>query len=259
MTSLDAKQELGVNRFEAVTGLGVKGNIDDKTYYLGSSRYMEELGVLNDTSAKLISDWQDKGYTVLSLSDENKILTVFGVQDGVKETSKKAIDLLKSRGIRTVMLTGDNEKVANKIATDVGIDEVHSGVTPDKKKEIIEKLQKEGLFVAMVGDGINDSPAIAQSDVGIAMGTGTDVAMETGDLVLVKGDLMKAVESIELSRATLRNIKQNLFWAFIYNSIGIPLAALGFLSPALSAVAMSFSSVSVVLNALRLKRFKLRV
>ncbi|MBU0727654.1 heavy metal translocating P-type ATPase [Patescibacteria group bacterium] len=249
-------EELKVINFRALTGLGVKGEIDGKIYHLGSSKYMEELGVVNDASAKLISDWQGKGYTVLSLSDDNKIIAVFGVQDGVKETSRKAIDLLKKRGIRTVMLTGDNEKVANKIATDVGIDEVHSGVTPDKKKEIIKQLQKEGMFVAMVGDGINDSPALAQSDVGIAMGTGTDVAMETGDLVLVKGDLMKAVEAIELSRATLRNIKQNLFWAFIYNSIGIPLAALGFLSPALSAVAMSFSSVSVVLNALRLKRFK---
>ena len=242
--------------FKAITGMGVRGKADGKEYFLGSGRYMEELGVVDDKSAEVISEWQEKGYTVLSLADEKKILGVFGVQDGVKETSRTAIERLKKQGIRTVMLTGDNAKVAEKIAKDVGIDEVHSGVTPDRKKDIIEALQKEGLFVAMVGDGINDSPALAQSDVGIAMGTGTDVAMETGDLVLVKGDLMKAVTAIELSRATLRNIKQNLFWAFIYNSIGIPLAALGFLSPALSAIAMSFSSVSVVLNALRLKRFK---
>ncbi|MCK5611525.1 HAD-IC family P-type ATPase, partial [Candidatus Pacearchaeota archaeon] len=144
------------------------------------------------------------------------------------------------------------------IAKEVGIDEVHSGVTPDKKSAIIAQLQKDGHFVAMAGDGINDSPALAKADVGIAMGTGTDVAIETGDLVLVKGDLQKATEAIELSRATLRNIKQNLFWAFFYNSIGIPLAALGFLSPAVSAGAMAFSSVSVVLNALRLKRFKVK-
>jgi Cu+-exporting ATPase len=156
------------------------------------------------------------------------------------------------------MLTGDNEKVANAIAKEVGIDEVYSGITPDKKTEIIAKLQKEGYFVAMCGDGINDSPALAKADVGIAMGTGTDIAIETGDLVLVKGDLKKAVEAIELSRATLRNIKQNLFWAFIYNTIGIPLAAFGFLSPAFSAGAMAFSSVSVVMNALRLKRFTVR-
>ncbi|MBU1683524.1 HAD-IC family P-type ATPase, partial [Patescibacteria group bacterium] len=241
---------------KALTGLGVKGDIDNKTYYLGSSRYMEELKVLSTDTNKQISDWQEKGYTVLSLSDDKKVLAFFGVQDGIKETSKEAIELLKKRHIKTVMLTGDNEKVANTIAKEVGIDEVHSGITPDKKTEIIADLQKQGYFVAMVGDGINDSPAIAQSDVGIAMGTGTDVAVETGDLVLVKGDLMKAVEAIELSSATLRNIKQNLFWAFIYNSIGIPLAALGFLSPAFSAGAMAFSSISVVLNALRLKRFK---
>ena len=154
------------------------------------------------------------------------------------------------------MLTGDNERVAAHIAGKVGIDEVHAGMTPDKKKAIIEKLQKEGLFVAMVGDGINDSPALAQANVGIAMGTGTDVAVETGDIVLVKGDLMKAVEAIELSRATLRNIKQNLFWAFGYNSVGIPIAAFGLLNPAFSAGAMAFSSISVVLNALRLKTFK---
>jgi P-type Cu+ transporter len=146
--------------------------------------------------------------------------------------------------------------VAKKIAKDVGIDEVHSGLTPDNKKEIIKNLQKEGFFVAMIGDGINDSPALAQSDIGIAIGTGSDVAMESGDIVLVKGDLMKAATAIDLSRATLRNIKQNLFWAFIYNLVGIPLAAMGFLSPAISAAAMSFSSVSVVLNALRLRGFK---
>jgi Cu+-exporting ATPase len=159
-------------------------------------------------------------------------------------------------GIKTIMLTGDNEKVAAHIGKSVGIDEVHSGIRPEEKKEIVKKLQSEGYFVAMAGDGINDSPALAQADVGIAMGTGTDVAIETGDLVLVKGDLEKAVEAIELSRATLRNIKQNLFWAFIYNSVGIPLAAFGLLNPMFSAAAMSFSSVSVVLNALRLKRFK---
>ena len=156
------------------------------------------------------------------------------------------------------MITGDNKKVAAAIAKKVGIDKVYSSVTPDKKSQIIASLQKKGYFVAMVGDGINDSPALAKSNVGIAMGTGTDVAIETGDLVLVKGDLKKTVEAIELSSATLRNIKQNLFWAFIYNTAGIPLAAFGFLSPAFSAGAMAFSSVSVVLNALRLKRFKIR-
>ncbi len=253
------QSKLDIGKFKAVTGKGVEGKIEGQLYHLGSSRYMQDLGVLSDESQNIISTWQDKGYTVLILSDEQKILGLFGVQDGIKKTSKEAIGHLKKRGIRTVMLTGDNEKVAQQIAKEVGIDEVHAGVTPDKKKEIIEELQKSGLFVAMVGDGINDSPALAQADIGIAMGTGTDVAMETGDIVLVKGDLMKAVEAIELSKSTLKNIKQNLFWAFAYNGIGIPVAALGFLNPAFSAVAMAFSSISVVLNALRLKRFKVQL
>lgn len=254
-TNIKTKPE-EVEKFEAITGLGVKGIVDKNLYHLGSSRYMEELKILTDSPKKQIDDWQEKGYTVLVLANEKEIIALFGVQDGVKETSAQAIHLLKKENICTVMITGDNEKVAQKIANDVGIDEVHSGVAPDQKKGIIENLQKEGQFVAMVGDGINDSPALAQADVGIAMGTGTDIAMETGDLILVKGDLMKAVEAIKLSRATLRNIKQNLFWAFAYNSFGIPLAAIGFLTPAFSAAAMAFSSISVVLNALRLKRFK---
>ena len=219
---------------------------------------MKQVKVPDKESLGEIERMQEKGYTVLCLADEKKVLALFGVQDGVKESSKGAIELLKKRGIKTVMITGDNEKVAEAIAKQVGIDEVHSSVAPDEKSKIISDLQKAGYFVAMAGDGINDSPALAKADVGIAMGTGTDVAIETGDIVIVKGDLQKAVEAIELSRATLRNIKQNLFWAFIYNTVGIPLAAFGFLNPAFSAAAMAFSSVSVVLNALRLKRFRIK-
>ena len=251
-------RESDVKDFKAITGLGVKGEIHGKTYHFGSSKYMEQLKTFNKDSEKEINKMQDKGYTTLCLADEKHILAIFGVQDGIKKSSKNAIDLLHKRDIKTIMITGDNEKVAQTIAKKVGIDEIHSNITPDKKSEIITNLKKQGHFVAMAGDGINDSPAIAKADVGIAMGTGTDVAIETGDLVLVKGDLQKAVEAIELSRATLRNIKQNLFWAFIYNSIGIPLAALGLLSPIVSAGAMAFSSISVVLNALRLKRFKVK-
>ena len=249
--------KLQILNFKSLTGLGVVAEIDNKKYHLGSSKYMGDLKVLSDDSRSEIDAMQEKGYTVLCLSNNKKVLALFGVQDGIKETSKEAIKLLKKQNIHTVMITGDNEKVARHIADEVGIDEVHAGVAPDKKSKIIADLQKQGYFVAMAGDGINDSPALAKADVGIAMGTGTDVAIETGDLVLVKGDLKKAVEAIELSRATLLNIKQNLFWAFVYNSIGIPLAALGFLNPAISAGAMAFSSVSVVLNALRLKRFKI--
>ena len=247
---------LVVNNFTALLGAGVNGQIGNKSYFLGNSNYMKQREVLDHDSEQEINKMYEKGYTVLCLADETTILGIYGVQDEIKESSRNAIKLLHKRKIKTIMITGDNEKVANAIAKEVGIDEVHSGITPDKKANIIADLQKQGYFVAMAGDGINDSPAIAKADVGIAMGTGTDIAIETGDLVLIQGDLQKAVAAIELSRATLRNIKQNLFWAFIYNSIGIPLAAFGFLSPAFSAGAMAFSSVSVVLNALRLKRFK---
>ncbi len=252
-------ERLQVTDFAAVTGKGVRGTIDGKNYVLGGSRYLDELQLLDARAKEQITAWQENGYTVLILADDAKALGIFGVQDGVKESSEAAIELLKRRGIRTVMLTGDNQKVADHIAAAVRIDEVHAEMTPDRKRQVIADLQKEKHFVAMVGDGINDSPALAQANVGIAMGTGTDIAMEAGDIVLVKGDLMKAVEAIELSRATLRNIKQNLFWAFFYNSVGIPVAAFGLLNPAFSAAAMAFSSVSVVLNALRLKLFKARV
>lgn len=249
-------RESEVKNFNAKTGLGVEGVIDTHKYRLGSGKYMVQQNLTDNESQKEINALQEKGYTVLCLADEKRVIALYGVRDEIKESSKQAIEQLHKLKIKTVMITGDNEKVANAIAKEVGIDEVHSGITPDKKSEIIADLQKQGHFVAMAGDGINDSPAIAKSDIGFSMGTGTDVAIETGDIVLVKGDLQKSVTAIELSRATLRNIKENLFWAFIYNTIGIPLSALGFLNPAFSAGAMAFSSVSVVLNALRLKKFK---
>ena len=204
-----------------------------------------------------IEEYGSKGFTIIGFSRNQKLLGFFAVQDGLKESSAEAIKHLKHRGIKTVMLTGDNSFVAREIARQVGIDEVQAEVMPADKVAIIKRLQEEGNFVAMVGDGINDSPALAAANVGIAMGTGTDVAMEAGDVVLVKGDLSKAAEAISLSEATLRNIKQNLFWAFIYNTVGVPVAALGFLNPEFSAAAMALSSVSVVLNALRLRRVRL--
>jgi Cu+-exporting ATPase len=237
-----------VKNFKAITGKGVTGNIDGTQYHLGSISYTKSL--------KEFDDLNEKGQTVLVLTNGEKVIGYFGVQDSVKETSKEAIDILHNKGIKTVMMTGDNEKVARAIAEKVGIDEVLAKASPQDKVKKIHALQKQNEFVTMVGDGINDAPALATADVGIAIGTGTDVAIESGDIVLVKGDLLKAAEAIELSKATMRNIKQNLFWAFVYNSIGIPIAALGLLNPIFSSAAMAFSSISVVLNALRLKRFK---
>jgi P-type Cu+ transporter len=245
-----------VKNFKAVTGKGVEGQIDGATYHMGSTSYMESLGIDLGSVGEQADALHEKGQTVLFFSNDKEILGYFGVQDGLKETSKKAIQLLHERGITTIMMTGDNHKVAKSIAKQVGIDEVLAEVSPEDKVQKVKDLQEGGKVVAMVGDGINDSPALAQADVGIAMGTGTDIAIEAGDVVLVKGDLLKAVEAMQLSEATLRNIKQNLFWAFIYNSVGIPVAAFGLLNPIFSAGAMAFSSISVVLNALRLRWFK---
>ncbi|PIQ77558.1 heavy metal translocating P-type ATPase [Candidatus Peregrinibacteria bacterium CG11_big_fil_rev_8_21_14_0_20_46_8] len=242
--------------FRALTGKGVQATVSGKEYLLGSVRAIKEEGVEISQYEKKIISLQEAGNTVLVLAEGKTARAYFAVQDAIKDSSKEAIKLLKERNIKAVMVTGDNQRVADAIAHRVGISTVHAEVRPDEKVNVIAELQKAGEIVAMVGDGINDSPALAKADVGIAMGTGTDIAMESGDIVLVKGDLLKAVEAMRLSEATLRNIKQNLFWAFIYNTVGIPIAALGFLSPMVSAGAMAFSSISVVLNALRLKRFR---
>lgn len=254
----NAFEPINLSDVKAVTGKGIEGNNENTTYRVGSIKFLleSEVVVTEDDKSK-IEDYTQKGHTIIGFAKDSVFLGFFAVQDGLKESSVEAITILKNRDIKTVMLTGDNEAVAKEIASQVGIDEVRAEVMPEDKVSVIKELQDKGEFVAMVGDGINDSPALAQANVGIAMGTGTDVAVETGDVVLVKGDLMKAAEAIGLSEATLKNIKQNLFWAFIYNTVGIPIAALGFLSPAFSAAAMAFSSISVVLNALRLKKVKI--
>ncbi len=253
------KQEVkaaDLKNIKAITGKGIEGEESGKVYRLGNIKYLEEVGVdLRDE--KKIDEFAAKGYTIIGFVGDEKFLGFFAVQDGLKDTSAEAVEKLSKRGIKTMMLTGDNELVAKEIAGQVGISEFRAGILPEDKVKVIKELQKNGEFVAMVGDGINDSPSIAASNVGIAMGTGTDIAIETGDVVIVKGDLLKAAEAISLSEKTLKNIKQNLFWAFIYNTVGIPIAAFGFLNPAISAAAMAMSSVSVVLNALRLKRVKL--
>ncbi|MDK2990859.1 MAG: P-type Cu+ transporter [Clostridiales bacterium] len=258
---LEKAKELGMDlpdaeRFEAVPGHGVEAVIEGKTYYVGNRKLMREKNIdIQNAEDELIS-LEEEGKTAMLVATDQKLLGILAVADTVKEHSKEAIEELQKMGIDVYMITGDNERTAKAIARQVGISNVMAEVLPEHKAEQVLKLKKQGKFVAMVGDGINDAPALAAADVGIAIGTGTDVAMEAADITLMRGDLRGIPVTIKLSRATMRNIKQNLFWAFIYNTIGIPFAAFGLLSPIIAGAAMAFSSVSVVTNALRLRRFK---
>jgi len=187
---------------------------------------------------------------------DQRVIGLLAVADTIRDTAKSAINALKKRGLQVIMLTGDNQLTANAIALELGIDKVIAEVLPEHKADKIRELRQQGQVVAMVGDGINDAPALAEADVGIAMGSGTDVAIETADIALMRADLNTVATAIQLSHLTVRNIRQNLFWAFGYNSLGIPIAAAGLLAPWLAGAAMAFSSISVVLNALRLQRVK---
>jgi Cu+-exporting ATPase len=242
---------LNVLNVEAVPGKGIKGELDDKTVLVGSKKFIEEQikGTFADGSKPTVGT---KVYVAL----DGKYLGAITVKDEIKASSVKGINILKDKGLKLYMLTGDNKEVANEIAKKANIDNVIAEVLPDQKADKIKELQNNGEIVAMVGDGINDAPALAVADIGIAIGTGTDIAIEAADITLVKGDILGVAKSIELSKAVIRNIKQNLFWALIYNIIGIPIAASGFLNPIVAGAAMAFSSVSVVSNALRLKRWK---
>lgn len=255
----------GVEGFEAVFGKGIVGTVDGTKYYAGNRALLEEYNIpLDDTVLKIAGDYASHGKTPLIFADGSKVIGVIAVADVVKESSIEAVSEFKKQGIHVVMLTGDNEVTANAIRKETGIDEVIANVLPAQKEEKISSLKASGHKVAMVGDGVNDAPALASADVGIAIGAGTDIAIESADIVLMRNSLMDAVGAVKLSRAVIRNIKQNLFWAFFYNIIGIPVAAgilyLPFsikLSPMLGAAAMSLSSVCVVSNALRLKKLKL--
>jgi Cu+-exporting ATPase len=247
--------------FEALPGRGVKGAVDGRTVALGNRKLFDELAVDAGPLAERAEQLRQDGQTVMFVSVDGKAAGLLGVADPIKDTTPDAIRRLHQEGIRIAMLTGDSRTTAQAVAAKLGIDEVFAEVLPDQKADIVKRLQAEGRVVAMAGDGINDAPALAQAEVGIAMGTGTDVAMESAGVTLVKGDLRGIVRARRLSRATMGNIRQNLFFAFIYNSIGVPIAAgvlyplFGLLlSPIIAAAAMSFSSVSVVTNALRLRR-----
>ena len=259
-------QLLAVKDFNATTGKGVSGEINGQAVLIGNQLFMEEAGF-----EKNLGDWQEvterhrqNGETVMYVAVEGTIAGLLGVADPIKKTTLQAVQDLIADGLKVVMLTGDNETTAQAVARQLGITDVKADILPDGKKAVVEELQLSGARVAMAGDGINDAPALAQSDVGIAMGTGTDVAIESAGATLVKGDLTGIVRARRLSRLTMRNIRQNLFWAFAYNSLGIPVAAgilypfFGILlSPIIAAGAMSFSSVSVIANSLRLHRLEL--
>ncbi|NPV92812.1 MAG: copper-translocating P-type ATPase [Firmicutes bacterium] len=246
------------DEFEAVPGKGVVSRIDAKPIMIGNLRFLQERGVDAAPLQSALERLEGAGKTVVLMSVEGSIAAAIAVADTVKEHSAEAIRELKEIGIAVWMITGDNRRTAQAIAQEVGIDNVLAEVLPEDKAREVQRLKDEGRVVAMVGDGINDAPALATADVGIAMGTGTDVAMEAADITLMRGDLRTIATAVKLSKATMKNIKQNLFWAFVYNVVGIPVAAAGLLSPVLAGGAMAMSSVSVVSNALRLKSVKLR-
>jgi Cu+-exporting ATPase len=246
--------------FESHTGKGVSGQIDGQRVLLGNRRLLESYGVSAGDLDRRAEDLRAEGKTAMFVAIEEEVAGIVSVSDPVKETSAEAIEKLHQEGIRIVMLTGDNQATAKAVAKKLGIDDFVAEVMPEDKANAVKRYQEQGKIVAMAGDGINDAPALAQAQVGIAMGTGTDVAMESARVTLVKGDLRGIVRAARLSKATMRNIKQNLFFAFVYNALGVPIAAgvlypvFGLLlSPMIAAAAMSFSSVSVVGNALRLK------
>ncbi|MCD3349500.1 copper-translocating P-type ATPase [Clostridium botulinum D/C] len=254
---------IDVKSFKSITGKGIEVVIDNKNILVGNKRLMNERKILIDKLEKKAESFASEGKTPMYISVDGNISGIIAVADVMKKNSKKAIEKLHEMGIRTIMITGDNEKTAIAIAKQAGIDKVLAEVMPQDKADNVKRIQEKGEIVAMVGDGINDAPALVQSNVGIAIGSGTDIAMEAADIILIKNDILDVVTAVQLSKATIKNIKENLFWAFGYNTLGIPVAA-GILTlfggpklnPMIAAAAMSLSSVSVLTNALRLKKFK---
>ena len=247
--------------FNSVTGEGAEGTVGGNKIAIGNRKMMERIGTWDDGLDGKADAYQCDGQTVMFVAIDGKAAGIIGVTDPIKQTTPEAIKTLHKAGVRVIMLTGDNQKTAEAVARKISIDDVHADVSPEDKNRIVRELQAQGAIVAMAGDGVNDAPALAQADVGIAMGTGTDVAMESAGVTLMKGDLRGVARARALSKATMRNIRQNLFFAFAYNSAGVPIAAgvlfpfFGILlSPMIAAAAMSFSSVSVISNALRLRR-----
>ncbi|WP_393959916.1 heavy metal translocating P-type ATPase [Priestia megaterium] len=243
--------------FEAIPGYGVKATVQERELLVGTRKLMNQHKVNIDAALEEMTNLEREGKTAMLVALDGKYAGMLAVADTIKATSKEAVSRLKEMGLEVMMITGDNRQTAQAIAMQAGIEHVIAEVLPEGKAEEVKKLQQQGKKVAMVGDGINDAPALALADIGMAIGTGTDVAMEAADITLMRGDLMSIADAIEMSRKTISNIKQNLFWAMGYNTLGIPIAAVGLLAPWVAGAAMAFSSVSVVLNALRLQRVRL--
>ncbi len=245
-----------VHEFENLAGRGIKGRIGTDAFLVGSPRLMKEVGISTQNLRHKIEELENQAKTVIAVSQNDTVIGIIAIADTLKEDAKEAVSKLRLAGIETSMVTGDNKRTADAIAKQLGIEKVFAEVLPQDKAEKVKMLQQNGLKVAFVGDGINDAPALVQADLGIAIGTGTDIAIEAGNIVLVKGHPLKVVEALALARITFRTIKQNMFWAFFYNIAALPLAAFGLLNPMIAAGAMAFSSVSVVGNSLRIKRQK---
>jgi len=261
----DRDLDLGkVEGFDSPTGKGATGNVDGRSIHLGNSNFLASLGIETRAMSEQAERLRGDGATVINIAVDGKLAGLFAIADPVKPSTPDALKALAAEGVKVIMLTGDNRTTANAVARTLGITDVEAEVLPDQKSAVVARLQKAGRIVAMAGDGVNDAPALAAAEVGIAMGTGTDVAMESAGVTLLKGDLGGIVRARRLSQATMANIRQNLFFAFIYNAAGIPIAAgilypsFGILlSPIMAAAAMALSSVSVVGNALRLRATRL--
>jgi len=244
--------------FKAIPGKGISASYEEKKFLIGKEEFVESEGTDLSAVSERIADLESQGNTVVVLTGSGEALALLAIADKIKDNSTEGISMLKALGLEVYMITGDNRRTAESIAREAGVDRVLAGILPEGKAEEVKKLQKSGHKVAMVGDGVNDAPALATADTGIAMGEGSDIAMESSDITLMRGDLREIAAAVQLSRKTMGKIRQNLFWAFFYNAIGIPFAALGLLNPIIAGAAMAFSSVSVVSNSLSLKNFKLK-
>lgn len=248
-----------VDQFTSHTGFGISGNFDGKTYFVGAKRFMDQQNINVDAHIDLIQQLESTGKTVMLLGSDQQLVGLIAVADQVKETTAEAVKRLQDKGIQVYMMTGDNKRTALYIGSQVNLDESHifAEVLPEDKANYVKELQNKGLKVAMIGDGMNDAPALAQANIGIAMGTGTDIAIESADVTIMNGDLINVDRTLQLSKETMKKIRQNLFWAFLYNTVGVPFAAFGLLNPIIAGGAMAFSSVSVLTNSLLLNKKKL--